>query len=112
LRGEHDDHAGWTDPCVGLGGRIEIARDKSLPMALRRQAISIARHFPTIEQVGAMSMATFHLGMGPRLVDPEAHPEWVKRCLHGPLTYHTEFGWPGEQPHTDGPVASRGSNNS
>ncbi|WP_081975053.1 BPSL0761 family protein [Novilysobacter arseniciresistens] len=98
-----------TRALVWAGGfLIEIARDKALPLALRRQAVSIARHFPTIEQVGAMSTATFHLGMGPGLVDPDAHPEWAKECLHGPLTYRTRLGWPEEQPGADGRAASRG----
>jgi len=30
---------------------IELARDKSLPIRVRQQAVSIARHFPTAGEV-------------------------------------------------------------
>ena len=33
------------------GFLIELARDTSLPIAVRRRAVVIARHFPTIEDV-------------------------------------------------------------
>lgn len=79
---------------VWAGGfLIEIARDPLLPKALRRQAISIARHFPTIEQVQAMSHATYLIG-GPAVADPGSDPEWAGECRHGPLTYATRFNWP------------------
>ena len=32
---------------------IEIARDKSLPLQMRRQPVMLARHFPTVEDVSA-----------------------------------------------------------
>ncbi|MEG3191609.1 BPSL0761 family protein [Lysobacter sp. D1-1-M9] len=102
-----------TRALVWAGGfLIEIARDKSLPVALRRRAISIAKHFPTIEQVGAMPAATSPMRIGPGLVDPNAHPEWAKECLHGPLSYQTRFGWPEEPSRIDSEASTRGSTGS
>jgi hypothetical protein len=39
---------------------IEIARDKSLPLRLRRCAVVIARHFPTVEDVAGMAVMHLH----------------------------------------------------
>lgn len=38
------------------GFLIELARDDRLPVDVRRSAVAIARHFPTIEQVSAMAI--------------------------------------------------------
>lgn len=35
---------------------IELARDKRLPVDVRRSAVVIARHFPTIEDITHMAM--------------------------------------------------------
>ena len=45
------------------GFLIELARDTSLPIAVRRRAVVIARHFPTIEDVSTMAVPAF-LGLG------------------------------------------------
>ncbi|WP_081974887.1 BPSL0761 family protein [Novilysobacter arseniciresistens] len=84
-----------TRALVWAGGfLIEVARDRSLPVALRRRAVSIARHFPTIEQLGGMSDASYPTRMGPHLVDPASYPEWAASCSQGPLTYDIRLGWP------------------
>ena len=34
---------------------IELARDESLPLEVRQRAVAIARHFPTVENIGLMA---------------------------------------------------------
>lgn len=72
---------------------VEIARDKDLPLKLRRQAVVIARHFPTIEEVGSMATPGFITLFG----SPLAHPsevDWRDEGDPGPLTYSTRLTWP------------------
>jgi len=72
---------------------IQIARDKSLPLQLRRQAVVIARHFPTIEDVGSMATPQYAALFG----SPLAHPsevDWRDDGCQGPLTYSTRLAWP------------------
>lgn len=76
---------------------IEIARDKSLPLELRRQAVVIARHFPTIEDVGSMATPQYTALFG----SPLAHPsevDWRDEGRPGPLTYSTRLTWPEAEP--------------
>lgn len=45
-----------TRALVWAGGfLVELARNDSLPLNVRRRAVVIARHFPTIEDVSAMA---------------------------------------------------------
>ena len=46
------------------GFLIELARDTSLPIAVRRRAVVIARHFPTIEDVSTMALFRHSSGLG------------------------------------------------
>lgn len=80
---------------VWAGGfLIELARDKSLPLSVRQQAVKIARHFPTIEQVASMAATT---ASSPSTLENEpAISEWARECQHGPLTFHTRLGWPSD----------------
>ncbi|MFC0679820.1 BPSL0761 family protein [Lysobacter korlensis] len=71
---------------------IEVARDRSLPLQLRRQAVVIARHFPTIEDVGSMAHARDALGR--HAVVPPSEVDWDDSGKHGPLTYSTRLSWP------------------
>ncbi len=42
---------------VWAGGfLIELTRDQEVPLRLRRKAVSIGRHFPTIEQLDGMAL--------------------------------------------------------
>lgn len=72
------------------GFLIELARDQNVPLRIRRQAVSIARHFPTIEQLEWMAM----LDGGEGLVSPRSNPSWVENCRFGPLRYSTRLDWP------------------
>lgn len=75
---------------------IDIAQDESLPLPLRRRAVTIARHFPTIEDVAwiveSLRDSVLSIGMAP----PEsALPEEVGRDFT-PLRHATRLSWPGE----------------
>lgn len=55
---------------VWAGGfLIEIARDKRLPLDVRQSAVTVARHFPTIEQVSHMTLFRHSSGLGMGLED-------------------------------------------
>lgn len=91
-----------TRALVWAGGfLIELARDKRLPMDIRKQAVVIARHFPTVEQVGHLAStvesSTSPFGLG--LAHPKDHPEWAAECRYGPLTSHTCLAWPSSPEH-------------
>ena len=82
-----------TRALVWTGGfLIELARDKSLPLTVRRRAVVIARHFPTIEQVSAMALFRHPTGLGIGLADPCEDPSWAEHC---------QF-WPPSRLHTTG----------
>jgi hypothetical protein len=78
------------------GFLIDIAQDESLPLPVRRRAATIARHFPTIEDVAwiveSLRDSVLSIGMAP----PEsALPEEVDRDFT-PLRHSTRLRWPGE----------------
>lgn len=79
---------------VWAGGfLIELARGKTLSLQIRRRAVSIARHFPTIEQLDSMARSEQLCGLEP----PSQHPSWVDQCRLGPLRYGTRLEWPSEE---------------
>ena len=70
---------------------IEFARDESLPLDIRQQAVAIARHFPTYEDISNMARHASALGMdlkNPTLVD------MADGCPLGPLRQSTRLAWP------------------
>jgi hypothetical protein len=75
---------------------IQIARDDRLPLDVRKRAIVVARHFPTIEDVAHMAMFTQLSGFGVELA-PLSETEWADGCACGPLRYSTRFTWPEER---------------
>jgi hypothetical protein len=75
---------------------IEVARDKKLPLRLRRQAVVIARHFPTVEDVSAMSLTPPEPILGPMLASPDEIPAETDAERFGRLRYSTRLGWPEE----------------
>jgi hypothetical protein len=81
-----------TRALVWAGGfLIQLARDQSLPLPLRRQAVVIARHFPTIEQLGSMAISDPAVA----LAVPER--SWSEDCRLGPLRYNTRLSWPPDE---------------
>ena len=81
---------------VWAGGfLIEIARDKRLPLDVRQSAVTIARHFPTIEQVSHMALFRHSSGLGMGLEDP-AVVDLADGCPQGVLSTSTRLAWPEE----------------
>lgn len=76
---------------------VELARDSSLSPAIRRKAVVIARHFPTLEDVkGLAARHESQGGLGPALAFPHNADEWLKSSECGPLVYATRLTWPDE----------------
>lgn len=78
------------------GFLIELARDDSLPLAVRRRAVIIARHFPAIEDVSIMALFRHSSGLGIGLVKPGETEGWIEDCRFGPLRHSTRLAWPEE----------------
>lgn len=78
------------------GFLIELARDENLPLLIRRRAVVIARHFPTIEDVGSMALFRHSSGLGIGLATPGEATGWAEDCQFGPLRYSTRLKWPEE----------------
>ncbi|MBA2079839.1 BPSL0761 family protein [Rhodanobacter sp. PCA2] len=86
-----------TRALVWAGGfLIELARDRSLPLDVRRSAVSIARHFPTLEDISSMALLYHPLGFGPMLKSPDEVDPGIEAGRFGPLRYSTRLAWPEE----------------
>lgn len=79
------------------GFLIELARDKRLPVEIRRSAVVIARHFPTIEDVSSMSQLRYPIWNHAALASPEEVDGEKQSGRFGPLRYSTRFAWPEEK---------------
>lgn len=90
-----------TRAMIWAGGfLIELARDESLPLHVRRSAVVIARHFPTIKTVATMSLFRHSSGLGMGLAAPN-EVEWADGCPLGPLRHTTRLAWPQEDRPAD-----------
>lgn len=77
------------------GFLIELARDKRLPVDVRRSAVVIARHFPTVEDVAQLAMFRHDpSGLGVGLASPRETPSWAEECEFGPLRRSTRLKLP------------------
>jgi len=86
-----------TRALLSAGGfLIELARDGSLPLDVRRRAVMIARHFPTIEDVSAMALITHSSGLGMGLDSPAEVRSRNEEGSFGPLRHSTRLAWPEE----------------
>jgi hypothetical protein len=74
------------------GFLIELARDKRLPVEVRRRAVVIARHFPTKEDVTDLAFLQPSESGGP--LPPPDEVAWKDDCKYGPLLHGSRFGWP------------------
>lgn len=85
-----------TRAMVWAGGfLIDVARNRTLPLDLRRRAIVIARHFPTLEDVSFMASLMKSHWLGSMLAEP--NEESLSQCgSHGPLSHATRLGWPND----------------
>ena len=79
------------------GFLIELARNESLPLAIRQRAVTIARHFPTIEDVASMALLRHSSGFGLGLAAPNEVPLRAGDCRFGPLRHSTRLAWPDEE---------------
>ncbi|WP_374601999.1 BPSL0761 family protein [Arenimonas sp.] len=80
---------------VWAGGLlVELAKDDSLPRSLRRRAVVIARHFPTIEELAGAARANKVFGGGLNLESPDKIPEWSESLTSGPLQNSTRLAIP------------------
>lgn len=78
------------------GFLIELARNDSLPLDVRRRAVVIARHFPTIEDVSAMAQFKQPSGLAVGLASPvEVHLR-NEESRFGLLRHSTRLAWPEE----------------
>lgn len=80
------------------GFLIELARDRRLPIDVRRSAVVIARHFPTVGDIASMAMFRHPSGLGVGLVPPQEAGPWREGCKFGPLTYATRLEFPADAP--------------
>ena len=86
-----------TRAMVWAGGfLIELARDNQLPLDIRRRAVVIARHFPTMEQISMMARFRHPSGLGIGLESPFEDPGWTAECRFGPLSDFSRLEWPSE----------------
>ncbi len=78
------------------GFLVELAQDESLPLDVRRQAVAIARHFPTYEDVSSMARQFSLLGAdleNPATVDMA--DDYSNRLLR----QSTRLTWPEPNPN-------------
>lgn len=76
------------------GFLIELARDERLPLEVRRRAVAIARHFPTVSDVSSMAKFRHSSGLGVGLCDPSEIHRDPRDFPFGPLIYSTRLEWP------------------
>lgn len=78
------------------GFLIELANDKSLPLAVRRNAVAIARHFPTAHDVSFAASHSPSFGLGLELESPGDIAAWAKDYPLGLLHEPMRLPWPEE----------------
>jgi hypothetical protein len=79
------------------GFLIELARDKSLPLTVRRNAVAIARHFPTAHEVSFAASHSPSFGLDLKLESSGEIETWAKDCPLGLLCESTRLTWPEEE---------------
>lgn len=86
-----------TRALLWVGGfLVDIAQDESLPLPLRRRAVTIARHFPTIEDVGWIVESIRESALSIGLASPENALLEEGDVDFTPLRHSTRLTWPGE----------------
>lgn len=74
---------------------VELNKDQTLPLNIRRTAAVIARHFPTNRDIQRMASAPFP---DVEVASSEELADWLKGYLQGPLLDSTRLRIPDEQP--------------
>ena len=70
---------------------IEIANDVSVPLPVRRRAVVIARHFPTVEELSRAAQQEGPFGSALEVASPERILEWSESLRFGPLRDSTRL---------------------
>ena len=84
-----------TRSLIWAGGfLIEVARDDRIPLEVRQRAVTIARHFPTLQDISNIAIIRDPTGLGVGLVAPSEDDSWVAGCRFGPLHRGTRLAWP------------------
>lgn len=74
---------------------VDIARNETLPVPLRRRAVTIARHFPTIEDVSWLAGSLRESVLSIQLASPEQALPEERDWNFNPLRDSTRLEWPG-----------------
>lgn len=78
---------------------VELARNRTLPYEVRRTAVFVARHYPTVSDIHGMAIAE---APGPvampmlEILASEDLAEWLKGFPQGALTSGTRLAFPPE----------------
>lgn len=76
------------------GFLVQLAEDESLPLTIRQTAVTIARHFPTIQDVTRMASYPSPVGFGLELTSMRDVERWIRDCPNGPLRESTRLTLP------------------
>ena len=79
------------------GFLIELARDKSLPVSVRRAAVAIARHFPSAHDVSLAASRSLSFRLDLNLESSDQIEMWAKDYPLGLLSDSTRLTWPEEE---------------
>lgn len=78
---------------------VELARDTRLPYDVRRSAVFVARHYPTVSNIKSMAISE---APGPiampmlEILSDDDLTEWLKSFPQGALTSGTRLAFPPE----------------
>lgn len=75
---------------------VQLNGDRRVPMDIRRTATHIARHFPTVEDVGHAATLSLLGQHGHIFEHPRDCAAWQENCPGPPLTHRTRLNWPSE----------------
>ena len=75
---------------------VDLSEDETLPLPLRRRAVTIARHFPTIEDVSWITESLRESVLSIQMASPEQVLTEESDLDFAPLRYSTRLRWPDE----------------
>lgn len=78
------------------GFLVDLAQDETLPLRIRRRAATIARHFPTVEDVSWMAESLRESILSIGIATPEVALPELGDWDFAPLRHSTTLRWPGE----------------
>ncbi|WP_338052599.1 BPSL0761 family protein [Pseudoxanthomonas mexicana] len=75
---------------------VDLSEDETLPLPLRRRAVTIARHFPTIEDVSWITESLRESVLSIQMASPEQVLTEESDLDFAPLRHSTRLRWPDE----------------